>query len=201
MNKEPIFKSIFGAQWAQLPLALQKRYANRPHSNDEVVVDGVLDVYVSKWIKLLSPLLRFCGALVPYAGNDIPVTVCFNSETDSDTLGFNRTFHFPGKPPYRFKSKLAPFGGDKVVEFMRFGLGWRMRYHFDGKKARLDHAGYIWHLGNISIPLPFGLILGKAHAAEEAISDDEFVMCFDIVHPLFGKVFGYHGKFKVTQVP
>jgi len=201
MNKEPIFKIIFGSQWKNLPPVLQKRYTNRPYSNDEVIVEGLLDVHVSKWMRFLSPLLRFCGALVPYKGRNIPVTVCFNSYIDSKDVGFNRTFNFHNRKPFEFRSQLEPMGGDKVIEFMRYGLGWRMRYHYDGKKVKLDDDGYIWRIGKLSIPLPLQLILGRAYAYEKAVSDNEFAMYFEITHPFFGKIFGYEGKFKVVKVP
>lgn len=184
-----------------MPPVLRKRYANRPYSNDEVIVEGLLDVHVSKWMQFLSPLLRFCGALVPYEGRNIPVTVCFNSDIDSKDVGFNRTLNFHNRKPFEFRSKLEPMGGDKVIEFMRYGLGWGMRYYYDGKKVRLDHDSYIWRISKLSIPLPFQLILGRGYAYEEVISDDEFAMYFEIIHPIFGKIFGYDGKFKIVKVP
>ena len=80
MNDKPTFKAILGGQWATMPAVFHRRYANRPFSNDEVVVEGLLNVHASKWMKFLSPMLRVCGALIPYPGQDIPVTVKFNSD-------------------------------------------------------------------------------------------------------------------------
>ncbi len=201
MTTEPIFKLIFGNDWNKLSLALQKRYANCEKSNDEVIVKGILQIHVSTWIKLLSPFLRLCGALVPYAGKDISVTVCFNSNEQNDHIGFNRTFYYSNEAPYQFRSKLVPWGKDRVVEFMRFGLGWRMRYWYDGEKVRLDHDGYIWHYKKITIPLPLSWILGKGYATESPMSDNRFSMYFEIIHPLFGDVFGYQGEFEIDQSP
>lgn len=201
LTHNSFFKTIFAKQWDVMPNVLQRRYANATYSNDEVVVEGILDVHLSTWAKLLSPFLRICGALVPYADRNIPVTVRFNSELHSNAVWFNRTFNFANKSPYRFSSKWMPVKDETVIEFMRFGLGWKMRLHYDGKKVRMDHAGYIWQFGKYAIPLPFEFILGKGYATEEAISDDEFVMYFEILHPVFGKVFGYDGKFKLAQAP
>ena len=199
MSKAPIFKSFFGSNWDKMPPVLQKRYANTANSKDEVIVDGILDVHLSKWAKLLSPFLRFCGALVPYADKNIPVTVRFNSDALTNHVGFNRTFNFKNRNAYRFSSKLVPTTQETVIEFMRFGLGWCMHLHYDGKKVRMDHRGYIWKIGKMKIPLPFEFILGRGYATEEAISDNEFFMYFEILHPFFGKVFGYDGKFALTK--
>lgn len=200
-NLKPTFEPIFGDSWKDLTLVLKKRYSNRSYSKDEVVVDGILDVHVSKWMKFLSPMLRFCGALVPYEGKDIPVTVRFNSHTNSDVIGFNRHFKFTTRKPYFFRSKLKPVGKDGVIEFMKFGLGWKMRYAFEDGKAKLLHNGYIWRIFGIDIPLPFYWILGKGYAYEQAVpgKPNEFDMYFDITHPWFGNVFGYKGRFSVSK--
>lgn len=200
LSPSPIFKATFGPHWKHLSPILQQRYANRSYSQDQVIVKGMLDVHMSRWIKCLSPLLRVCGALLPYDGKDIPVTVSFHSDPNGQALGFNRTFYFPHKKPYQFRSKMVPIQGDEVIEWMKFGLGWLMRLHYDGEKIRLDHKGYIWRIFKKNIPLPLRYILGDAYATETAVSDHEFKMYFEIIHPLFGKVFGYHGTFKILKV-
>ena len=43
-NSEPTFKSVFGASWDDLPPVMKQHYANQPYSNDEVTVEGTLDV-------------------------------------------------------------------------------------------------------------------------------------------------------------
>ena len=156
-------------------------------------------MYLSTWVKLLSPFWRITGALLSYSGKDIPVQVRFHSEPDSNRVSFNRCFHFPGRAPYRFQSTLAPTSGNHIIEFMRFGLGWRMRLVYTENQVQLQHDGYIWRLFGCDIPVPIRLILGKSHAYEYALSDTEFGMGFDIIHPLLGKVFGYEGKFTLTQ--
>ena len=199
-SQEPIFQHILQPTWQQMPAVLHQRYANRANTNDKVVVDGVLNVHVSRWMKFWSPLLRLCGALLPYAGKDIPVQVCFQSFPNSNHVGFYRTFHFPKQGEVKFRSRLVPVKGDEVLEKMRFGLAWKMRYAYEDNKAKLLHKGYVLCLGKLKIPMPVYLILGKAYAYETATSDNGFDMYFEIIHPLFGKIFGYDGSFTLTQV-
>lgn len=192
-----MFTSVFQEKWKDLPKVLQKRYSNRAYSDDIVTVDGKLDVHCSWLIRLLKPFLKIFNVLVPYQGKNIPVSVSFVSKSDSETLYFNRTFSFPDKKPYRFYSRMVRLKGDDVIEFMRFNIGWRMSCFYDGKKVVLQHRGYVWKFFGLLIPLPINLLMGKGYAEEEAISDNEFRMYFEIRHRLFGKVYGYGGNFTI----
>jgi len=194
----PIFKSVFGHQWQSLPSVMHKHYANRPYSNDVVTVEGKMQVEVSRFARLLSPLLRLAGALVPYAGKDIPVTVRFCSESDSNVFCFDRIFYFHGRAPYHFRSRMVPVKGGEVIEFMRIGIGWKARYRYDGRKVILEHRGYVVKFLGILLRLPLELLMGSGYAEEEAMSDDRFRMYMDIRHFLFGKVYAYMGVFTVT---
>lgn len=198
MNKnEPIFKSIYDEQWNDLPPVLLKHYANRPYSNDVVTVEGILQVKLSLFARLLSPVFRITGALVPYSGENIPVTVHFRSEPDSTTYIFDRTFHFPGRSPYRFRSRIIPIGGDEAIELMPIGIGWHARHYFNGEKTIMEHRGFKIKLFGKFIPIPLEFILGKGYAEEKATGDNSFHMYMDLRHPLFGKIFSYTGEFSL----
>lgn len=197
-DKVSIFANIFGEQWAQLPPVMHKHYANRSYSRDVVTVKGHLDVEPGWWAKLLSPLLRLAGALVPHTGKQVPVTVYFRSEPNSAAFCLDRHFHFPDREPYRFFSRMAEIKGDDVVEWMRFGVGWRTRCYYDGKLVIMEHRGYVWRVFGQLLPIPLGLMLGTGYAEEEALSDDRFRMRMTITHPLFGKVYEYRGEFTIT---
>ena len=200
MQKLPIFKQIFGESWARIPTILQRRYANRAYTQDEVIVNGRLNVHLSRWMRFWLPLLRLFGALVPQAGNNIPVRVCFSSSDDSNHLNFHRTFSFPGKGDVVFQSRWIPRDAPEVVEQMRFGMVWRMRCIYADDKIQLCHRGYAWHVGKWYIPLPLTWILGRAYAYEKALSDNSFDMYFELIHPWWGKVFGYDGHFHAIEV-
>lgn len=200
----PIFQFIFGEQWQNLPPVMHKHYANRAGTSDAVTVEGFMKIEVSTFAKLLTPLFRLSGALVPYSGENIPVTVNFRSEKNSSAYCFNRIFNFPNKPPYHFRSKMLPIGGNvcgnQVVEFMPIGIGWNASYRWDGKKVLIEHCGYKMKIFGKLLPFPLEWFLGKGRAWEEAISDDKFKMYMDIRHPLFGRIYAYSGEFTVTKV-
>lgn len=196
---DPIFKSVFGKDWDHLPPVMKKHYANRPYHNDKVTVEGVMKVETSILGRIISPLFRLAGTLVPYEGDNIPATVVFISTSNSDEFQFDRTFYFPGRKPYRFHSRMKPVGGNELVEFMRFGLGWRMAYAWSGEKVVLAHRGYVLRLFGFLLPLPMGIFIGQGYAEETPLDDNSFSMMMEITHPLWGKVYGYSGSFKVVS--
>jgi len=195
-SNPPIFKAVFAQDWARLPKVMQDRYAVRPYSDDLVVVEGTLDIEVSAFMKMIS---RFSGMLISRAGRRVPVTVRFRSGKDTADFFFDRIFHYPAGDQ-RFLSRMVYLGGRELIEFMGFGIGWKMAYAWDGEKVVLSHRGYVWRILGIHIPLPLHLIIGKGEAAESPVSDDEFAMWTHSMHSWFGASFAYSGKFKITEV-
>ncbi len=199
MSNEPSYKSIFGKQWLSLPSVLRQRYSNRPFSNDQVNLFGILDIKSSRWMKMLSPCLRLCGALVPYEGNNVPVTVNLTSHHNSELTTFHRTFKFNHNKKYVFQSTLEPGDNANVIEFMRFGFGYRMKYELQQNQVTLSHVNYLWRLFGRDIPLPIHWALGRASAFEKAISETEFEMALRINHRWFGEIYRYQGRFKIKE--
>jgi len=198
-SKQPIFQSIFAEQWETLPAVMHKHYANRPYCDDVVKVEGKMDVEFGTLVTWLSPLLRLFGALVPYQGHDIPVTVFFRSEKNSNTYCLDRHFHFANKPAYIFYSRMVPIKKNIIVEYMKYGIGWKHRFYFDGNKVILEHCGYVWRFFGLGLPIPLGLFLGKGYAEEEALSETRFRMKMTIEHFLFGRMYEYRGEFEMCD--
>lgn len=198
-KNEPIFKAVFGDNWDKIPEIIRKRYNLKPYSDDRLTVEGEMDVTYSPFVKLLLPFFRLFGALVPYQGKDIPVTVHFHSEPNSSAFCFDRIFNFPAKEPYHFRSKMFHLYGDNIIEYMRFGLGIKFRYEYDGHNTvYLRHAGYVWKVGKIMIPMPISLFLGEGFGEEIALTDNSFKMRAGTKHFLFGVTFEYRGSFKIS---
>lgn len=196
---DPIFKSIFGASWDGLPPVMKKHYANRPYTDDETVVEGTLDVMCKPPLLWLSLLMKFMGQIPAQNENGVPVTVRFESDKDSKAFHFNRTFNFKDKTPYTFRSRMIQIKDNEVIEIMRFGLGWKMLYLWDGKKVLLKHNGYALHIFGHFIPVPLTFLMGKGYAEEIAVDDKKFDMITHITHSWWGKVYEYKGRFKIVK--
>lgn len=197
-NSTPIFQPIFADNWQQLPPVLKKHYANRPYSADIVPLEGSMDIEFSKLTRALAPLFRLFGALSPYEGKNIPTTVYSKSETGTSNYILERHFNFPGRKTYIFRSKLIPLGEDRVIEAMKFGIGWYCQFKYENNRVWLIHKGFRWRVFGLLVPLPLNLFLGRAEAWEEAIDDDNFRMYMAMRHPWFGNYI-YKGQFKLVQ--
>ncbi|MEP1208757.1 MAG: DUF4166 domain-containing protein [Rhizobiaceae bacterium] len=194
---EPIFKSVFGEFWNDLPPVLKKHYANRPFCNDEYVAEGRLDVTCGQPLKMLAPLMRILGQIPAHTEKDVPVRVRFQSDPNSSDFHLNRRFEFNTAKAYQFRSRMRHVRGADTVEIMRFGFCWKARFNWDGARVVLSHRGYAFNLFGWLVPLPLTLLMGAGHAEEVAVDDNHFDMMTQIVHPWWGKIYGYSGRFRM----
>jgi len=196
-SKSPVFQSIFGDKWKDLPQVLKSRYGNHAFCSEVISMKGHLSIKCSKMFSFFAPLMRLSGAQVPYEGENIPVTVVFKSQMDSKIISMQRTFYYPDKNSHEFHSRLLPIKNNLVAELTRFGFGVRMFYQSTNNKVLLEHKGYVWRAFGILIPMPLTFLLGRVTAKEEALSDNSFNMQVKISHPLFGEMLEYSGLFVV----
>lgn len=206
--KQPIFQAIFADQWEDLPACFKAHYANRPRTRDVVVVEGLMNITMNGYMRAFAPLLGLMGMLTPHEGKDVPVTVRFLSEPDSDDFVFERTFRFPNKKPVLFRSKMHMTKPHEVIELMGPNIGWRCGYYYDPIKGNIYHVvmrhrGYVWRLFGKDIPLPqwIEILVGRGHAYEVETGEDSFAMRMEINHSMFkAPIYAYEGRFRVTEV-
>lgn len=155
------------------------------------------EVWHSAAAKLLLPFARIFGALVPYRGVDVPIQVHYNARPDDGTLHWDRVFHFDGRPPFHFLSHMQHIGDASVIEFIRFGVGMRLKVTAEDGALVFRDEGYIWRLFGVDVPLPMGLVLGRAYVEERPVDSERFSMRMTLTHPLLGELFRYSGSFAV----
>lgn len=196
-----IMQQALGDQWNHLDAIVKRHYEMVPGNPAEMTIQGTMDqVFHSNIAKLFLFPGRIFGALVPYRGHNIPTEVKnWTREDDTKAMFWRRRLRFPGKPRTEFKSRMKYAGGDEIIEYVRYGLGIRMRMSVDNGALVFTSVGYVWDTGIARIPIPTWAILGDARIIERAVSDDEFYMGFTMVHPLFGKTFGYSGTFYIQE--
>lgn len=197
--QKPLAEKIFGNKTQYIPRVLQARYSNRPYSTDSVLLKGEMNIKLSKIFKIVSPLFRLVGALVPYAAENIPVTVEFVSDEKSNKIVMHRTFYYTNRPPYHFRAKVIHIENNIVLEVMRFGFASKLLYRFEKNTIFMDYGGYVLRVGKLTIPLPLGFLIGKFTAFEKAIDENRFSMQVKIDHFMFGTVFQYDGDFDVVK--
>ncbi|QWF16984.1 DUF4166 domain-containing protein [Lysobacter capsici] len=194
--RRPIFREVLGEDWHRLGEVIRRHYFLRAFSDDHVCVEGTMkEVWHSAVAKLLIPFARVFGALVPYRGADVPIEVHYNARPDDGTLHWDRVFHFDERPPFHFLSHMEHAGGNSVIEFIRFGVGMRLKVTVEDGALVFRDEGYIWRLFSIDVPLPMGLLLGRAYVEERPVDAERFSMRMTLTHRLFGELFRYSGSF------
>jgi len=192
-----LFAQALGPDWPKLHPTVRRHYDLHP--GDELVLLGDMsEVYHSHWVKPFILFGRVFGALVPYRGVNVPVEVRNFCEAHSNHVQFRRLFAFAGRKPYPFNSRMEHRGGDEIVEFVRFGLGIRMRLSVDGDALVYKTAGYLWRTPLFSITLPDWLFFGSGHIVERGVDSEHVEMDFVLTHPLFGTTFRYAGRFRIN---
>lgn len=197
-NNQPLFHYVLGTGWNKLPDLMKQRFNNKTHSSDAVIVNGHMTINSSTWMRIIRPLLRLSGALIHKEGENIPTRVTFRTEIQSSRYWFEREFKF--NPPIQFKSYMLNIKDNVMVEFMRFGLGWRTKCLVEDDKVIMQHNGYVLRVFKLLIPLPISILLGKCHVVEKSLTADSFSMDMELTHFFFGKIYEYRGIFKVVDV-
>lgn len=196
----PIFQPVFGDAWKQMPPIMHAHYANRAFSNDLHIAKGQMKVEAGRFLRLLAPVSRLFGGIPAYNQSNIPVEVRFESEPDGPGLVFNRTFKLHGMKPYVFRSTMVPIGDNLMVEKMKFGLCWRVRFSWHNKQVKLAHAGYALNFFGTPFTVPLNWLLGSIDAHEKATGPNSFAMAVMIRHPLWGTYYSYSGEFTMVSM-
>lgn len=190
-----MFKTLLADQWGLLSPTVRQHYGIK--DGEEISMEGELSVKHGKFIKLLMPLIRLTGALVPVEGEKFIVTV--ENKRTEDTFYWHRRFRKINKV-YEFKSKMQQFDND-IVEFVGLGIGIRMRLKVKDGGLVYEDKGYVFKLGTILIPIPLRLLIGKSFIKEFTTDDGphDLEMRFVVKHPWFGFGFSYMGYFNFTK--
>jgi len=201
-DTRPVFQQALGPQWERLGAVIRRHYTMAPFSADHVCVRGTMDeVHHAPWARLLMPIGRLFGALVPHTGTQVPIEVHYRCRPDSTLLHWDRIFRFAGRAPFHFRSHMALSEKDgEVIEYVRFGLGMRLAVSAEEGALVFRDRGYVWRVGGrLHVPLPLGLLMGTAYVEERPDPDDAeaFRMKMVLRHRWFGDVFRYSGRFRM----
>ncbi|MEW6646882.1 MAG: DUF4166 domain-containing protein [Pseudomonadota bacterium] len=195
----PVMRRALGDNWYKLHAAVRRHYDLTPGQEHACTLRGTMDeishAFIAKPLILAGWLF---GALVPYRGTNIPVEVRNRTHSARPAMYWHRTFHFPGRTPHVFSSRMEHLAGSEIVEFVRGNLGICMHLsELDGMLCYTSH-GYLWRLGPLSLRIPDWLLLGHAEIIERGVDDDTIALEFTVRHPLWGNTFSYSGTFRLT---
>lgn len=187
-----LMQKALGEQWAHLPAALQEHYQAGPNSDK-----GLLSIEFPRWMQWPLNLLRLMGVLFNRRVSDIPTTV--DKHFDGETQYWHRTLSLPNNS-MTFKSRWQYVGNGELVEFVNSYFGLRMRVVLEGEVLIYSGVCFVVQLLGARFRLPEWLLLGHTEIEEKAIGRHGFVMDFRLIHPVFGQIYRYSGKFSTMSV-
>ena len=200
-GREPVLKAALGADWHRLPEALRKNFDLQPGSNGQIVLSGTMyEIRHSLLAKLLIFPAQLVGALVPWQGENVPVTIEISAQTaEKKCIFWRRTHNFPSHAPFIFSSRMEYLHGNEIIEKVGCGLGMRMQVSLEDDILKLTSICYQWDIFGRIIRIPNWLLLGTGQIIERAVSADQFEMFFEINHPWLGRTFSYNGIFRFEK--
>ena len=197
MDTEPLFKTILGSDWQNLGSVVRRHYFLKGNSNDYICVSGLMEeIHHSLYAKLLIPFGVLFGAIVPFKGKNIPIDVHYSSKPENSNIYWDRVFKFPSFD-FHFKSFMLPVRGNEVIEFVRFGVGIKLKVSVEDSALVFRDTGYIWRVMGFDLPLPGRWLMGNVYVEERPIDDNSFTMKMILRHPWFGVLFRYTGRFEL----
>lgn len=199
-TQTPVIRQALGDDWEKLHPAVRRHYDISAEGTDRMLLKGTMyEVDHSTGIKPFIWVAQIFGALVPYRGRNLPVEVLNTARPGRNTLFWQRHFHFPGRKPFQFLSRMESIEGNEIVEFVRYNLGICMAMSEDDGALRYTSRGYLWKLGPVKLRIPDKLLLGDAVITERGIDENTVELDFTITHPLFGRTFTYSGRFELPS--
>ncbi|KAB2915881.1 MAG: DUF4166 domain-containing protein [Dechloromonas sp.] len=183
-----LMQTALGADWQQLPPALQTHYRF-----GTTIDDGYMDIEYPRFMQPCLSLLHAIGALVDRGGRQIATVV--DKQVVGERQYWRRRMTYPDGRVIRFNSFWVAAGGNQLIEFVNPLLGLQMAAHVEDGRLHYRGVRFVVKLGHLLLPIPEWLVLGHTSIVEEALDESRFRMDFRITHPLFGQVFRYAGEF------
>jgi hypothetical protein len=198
----PLFRRVLGEDaWNRLAPVVRRHYDIPPSAGAPQILRGVMEeIYHAPVVKPWLAMARGFEALVPYQGSDVPTEVRnWTDPARPEALFWHRTFHFPDGRHSVFTSRMEAGANGEVIEFLRLGVGVRMAVSERDGALAFTARDHCWRLGPVLAGIPNWALLGRATVVESPVSDSELRVDFEIVHPLFGRTFGYRGQFSLAE--
>lgn len=194
MNDIPLLHKALGEDWDKLPAILQKHYSIP--NNSSTRLKGNMEIGFPNSLYPLISLIHLCGGLVLKRGKNIETLVEKTQSVKNTALCWKRTLTYPDNNKDYFYSQMTYLQDHELIEAVRFGFGLRLKVSVIDGNLVYRSNGHIWQYGRLRLSFPDWMLLGKATIVEQAVSEQQFKLDFNINHPLWGKSYWYHGIFQ-----
>jgi hypothetical protein len=192
-----LMQRVLGEDWHELPAAIRSHY-DITGPGKSTTVTGSMTIDYPDWLGPALKLLRLGKALVDLKGGPMAVQVKKWQDGEDSALCWHRHIQSGDGRRRRFPSRMVRHQDHELIEYVGMGFGIRLKVGVEEGRLVYRSHGHLLKIGPIRLPIPDNLLLGRAVISEEALSEDSFLLRFEIVHPLWGQTYSYGGVFKTT---
>jgi hypothetical protein len=200
---EPMLRGL------EIPQVFTDMFLIPSEARYDVLLEGAMDqIWSVRWVKPLLRLLAKWDMLFPEDATDVPTTMLISIGRDRRGRlchHWNRTFQLPHSTR-RFNAHIVwePSRGWTAERTGPFGCieaAWRLKVVPPNVLEVMGSVKAL-HIGRFRLPIPRFLQL-DALAVDTAHPERRDTLHCDLSmsSPVFGRLFGYHGTFRVRRVP
>lgn len=191
-----LFRAKLGAEWSRLAAHIQARFDHDPAPGETIRYEGVMtEVRCSPLGKLLAWLAWPTGALMPYEGTNVPVSIEVWTEQGHPDVFKRRVYHLPGRKPFVFRSRMRMEPDGEIIEYVGGGFGMCLQIYAQDGDLHFRDEGYFFQLGWLRIKLPMFLCPGRTSLCHADCGAEEFDVRIEIKHAWYGAMYVQHGHF------
>jgi hypothetical protein len=182
------FRALLGAQWDDLPQAVQRRFARHLTANASIAYRGeVMTCQISRAGWWLAQAARLIGAPLPL-GEDagIAATVSVTGDVDGASQHWTRQYGRLGRGPQVIHSTKRFAGPTGIEEYLGYGLGIALNLRVIDGALLFESDHMFLTIAGIRLRFPAWLTPGQLTVGHRDMGGGRFAFTLDLIHARFG---------------
>ena len=193
-----LLRTALGARWQFLHPDIRARFTLAPGATQQSFTGTMDEINRSAIGWAIARLIAFMHILPSVRARDVPFE--FNLSPAASLLpaaGWvkQRLYHF-NNGRFEFRSVMRIANNGELIEQFPYGLGMKIKLAAGDDTLHFLDDGYFLRIGALRLPLPRWLTVGRFVLTHKNIDRDHFTVEINLEHPLLGRLFHQHGRFR-----
>ena len=195
-----LLRIALGARWQFLHPDIRARFTLAPGQTRQSFTGTMDEINRSVIGWVIARLIAFVQVLPSARARDVPFEFNLSPAAPLDPASGwikERLYHF-SNGRFEFRSVMRIANNGELIEQFPFGLGMKIKLAAEDDTLYFRDDGYFLCAGKRRLPLPRWLTVGRFVLTHKNIDRDNFTVEINLEHPLFGRLFHQHGRFRQT---
>ena len=193
-----LLRTALGARWQFLHPDIRARFTLAPGATRQSFSGTMDEINRSAIGWAIAHLIAFVHVLPAARARNVPFE--FNLSPAASLLpaaGWikERLYHF-SNGRFEFRSVMRIANNGELIEQFPYGLGMKIKLAAEDDTLYFLDDGYFLRMGAWRLPLPRWLTVGRFVLTHKNIDRDHFTVEINLEHPLLGRLFHQHGRFR-----